>query len=165
VSTGTLVCPPVLLHGSTNLDMMVTVKEEMNLEKRTIASLTQDERNEIVQLYVSGSKLKEIVEAYNLKHHTIVCDLVKKAGVPRRNPQKHPRRNGHAAALTPEQELEALDVRRAELKAKIAERAIKFESAFDSVLCRSARQDGTDLTGVVIIHGLTDQFVKSSGMI
>jgi hypothetical protein len=125
------------------------MKEVAELEKKTCSMLTIDEELVIVGDYKEGFLVNDIVSSRGLANSNVVTKVIKKHGVPLRK-VFHKSSNHAPAVIDLDAEEAKLKARLAEIAEKKAALAIKFEW-------------GTD-EGVIIVHGVTPNFVKAGGM-
>ena len=131
-------------------EVQAEVAQAITQPRRSMSMLSDDERLAVVELYQNSTlSVKQIVEECRLTNETVVINLVKKLGVPFRVPQRSHEKKVSAPAQNLEQEIESAKARLAELETRKAEQAIRFES-LDEV--------------TVVIHGVTERFVRSEGM-
>lgn len=115
----------------------------------TMATLTAQEKAEIIELYRTGEPLKNIAEAFHieLSGMSIISKMAKAAGCKPRKVLVH---RTKAGATTPEEELAQLKKREAELQEQIEHRQLAVERVDDTT---------------VEIRGVTAHFLKLGGMV
>lgn len=116
----------------------------------TLMTLTEAEKQEIVELYKTGEPLKDIATAYHLKDMSSISYLAKQAGAPPRRALVH-RKQAEVTppALTPEAELAQLKKREQELREQIEHRQLAVELVDDTT---------------IEVRGVTAHFLKFGGM-
>jgi len=120
------------------------------MEGKKLSQLTEAELAEIVQLYRDGLPTVKIQTRYNVKHGSTVSTIAKRAGVQLRLSRRVGTRSSERApGQFLDRRIEVLEAQLIELRERKALQAIRFEI-----------QDDT----TVIVHGVTESFVRSGGI-